>query len=213
MTRLVWGATGTRNFETGVDRGVLFPPNAAAGVPWNGLTSVKEAPSGGEPEAYYLDGIKFLQISSAEEFNATIEAFSAPAEFGPCDGTSSIYAGLFITQQPRKQFGFSYRTLIGNDVEAENHGYKLHLVYNALAKPADRDRSTIGDNVEPLTLSWAVTTVPPVITGFKPSAHLVINSTLATLAHITAVENILYGSLGVDPRMPTMAEIVSIFGS
>ena len=213
MTRLVWGATGSRNYEAGVDRGVLFPPNGAAGVPWNGLTSVNEEPSGGEPTAYYLDGIKYLQIASSEEYAATIEALSAPAEFAVCDGTAAIYAGLFISQQPRKQFGFSYRTLLGNDIDADDHGYKLHLVYNALAKPTSRDYASLGASTDPMALSWAITTVPPTVSGFKPSAHIVINSLTATAPHMTAVENIVYGSSTLIPRQPTIQELVTIFGS
>ena len=211
MSRLVWGETGSRFYEAGVDRGVLFPPNAAAGVPWNGLISVKEAPSGGDPQAYYQDGIKYIQIASAEEFDATIEAFSAPPEFTLCDGTANVYAGLFITQQPRKQFGLSYRTLIGNDVAAEAYGYKIHLVWNALAKPAARARVTISDTTEPLDLSWDITTVPPVIQNFKPSAHMVVNSTLAAPNHLAALENIIYGQDGIAPRMPSQQEVVDIF--
>lgn len=213
MSQLVWGATGTRLFETGVDRGVLFPPNAAAGVAWNGLTSVKEAPSGGDPQSFYLDGVKYFQIASSEDFDATIEAFSAPVEFAACDGTANIYAGLFITQQPRKQFGFSYRTLVGNDVDADGHGYKIHLVYNALAKPTHRERLSIADNTEPMALSWDVTTVPPAISGFKPSAHLVIDSLTASAQHLTAVENIIYGQVGIDPRLPTVSELLTIFAT
>lgn len=214
MARLVWGEPGTHVYEAGVDRGVLFPPNGAIGVPWNGLVSVKEAPNGGEPEAFYLDGVKYYQIASAEEFKGTIQAFSAPPEFALCDGVVNIYAGLSITQQPRKQFGFSYRTLIGNDTAAEAYGYKLHLVYNALARPAQRDRATLSDTAEPMDLSWDIETVPPPITGFKPSAHLVINSVTASSAHLTAVENIVYGQDGgSDPRLPTVSELVLIFGS
>lgn len=214
MTRLVWGATGSRKFESGVDRGVLFPPSAAVGVPWNGLISVKEAPSGGEAQPYYLDGIKYLQIASAEEFNATIEAFTSPPEFDICDGTANIYAGLFITQQPRKQFGFSYRSLVGNDVAGQEYGYKLHIIYNALASPTEHSNVSLGgSNADPLYLIWNVTTVPPVITGFKPSAHIIISSLTSSPEHLAAVEDILYGVVSVAPRQPTVAELITIFGS
>lgn len=214
MSRLVWGAAGSRVFETGLDRGVLFPPAGAVGVPWNGLVSVKEAPDGGEPQAFYLDGVKYFQIASAEEFKATIEALSAPPEFALCDGVASIYAGLSISQQPRKSFGFSYRSLIGNDVSAEAYGYKLHLVYGALAHPTDRDHASLSDSTDPMDLSWDIECVPPAITGFKPSAHLVISSLTASSAHLTAVENIVYGSDGgSNSRQPTVAELVTIFGS
>lgn len=213
MARLVWGEKGTRLFEAGVDRGVLYPPDSV-GVPWNGLVSVREAPNGGEPQAFYQDGIKYFQIASAEEFKGTIQAFSAPPEFAVCDGVANIYAGLSITQQPRKQFGFAYRTLIGNDVAGENHGYKLHLVYNALSKPAARDNTSLSDSTEPMDLSWDIETVPPPITGFKPSAHLVISSLTAAPEHLEAVENIIYGmDGGSSARQPTVGELVTIFGS
>lgn len=214
MTRLVWGEVGTHAYEAGVDRGVLFPPAGAVGVPWNGLVTVNETPDGGQPQAYYQDGIKYFQIASAEEFKANITAFSAPKEFSLCDGIASIYAGLAITQQPRKQFGFSYRTLIGNDVVAEAYGYKLHLIYNALASPTSRANPTLSESTEPMSLSWAIECVPPNITGFKPSAHLVINSLTASEPHLTAVENIVYGvDGGANPRQPTIAELITIFGS
>jgi len=213
MARLVWGASGTRKYEAGVDRGVLYPSNLSYGVPWNGLTSVKEAPSGGDPQPYYLDGIKYLQVASAEEFNSTIEAFTAPPEFDVCDGTANIYAGVFITQQPRKAFSFSYRTLIGNDLQSDAFGYKLHIIYNCLAKPTSRDNQTLNDSVDAMTLSWDVTTVPPPITGFKPSAHIVIDSTKADPSHLEAVENVLYGSESSESRLLTVQEIMTIFGS
>lgn len=213
MARLVWGVAGSRGYETGVDRGVLYPPNSAIGVPWNGLTSVDEKPSGGEPQPFYLDGVKYLQIANGEEFAATLSAYSSPIEFGPCDGTSNIYAGLFITQQPRKQFGLTYRSLRGNDVNEAGYGYKIHLVYNALAKPSTRSNSSIADTTEVMELSWDISTIPPAITGFKPSAHLVIDSVSTDPAHLTAIENILYGSDADNPRLPDVSEILTIFGS
>lgn len=213
MSRLVWGEAGTRFYEAGVDRGVLFPPNAAAGVAWNGLTAVKESPSGGTPQAYYQDGVKYLQVASSEEFDATLDAFSAPTEFAACDGSANIYAGLSITEQPRKQFGFSYRTLVGNDLTAEAYGYKIHLVYNALAKPSTRQHGTISDSTEPLGLSWDITTVPPVVANFKPSAHLVIDSRTSPTNHLTALENIIYGQTGIPPRMPAQQEVLDIFSA
>jgi hypothetical protein len=201
-------------YETGVDRGVLYPPAGAIGVPWNGLISVNEAPNGGEPQAFYQDGVKYFQIASAEEFNATIAALSAPPEFALCDGIANIYAGLSISQQPRKPFGFSYRSLIGNDAVAEAYGYKLHLVYNALAKPTSRSHGSLSDSTDPMDLSWDIQTVPSPIAGFKPSAHLIINSVTATSDHLTAVENIVYGlEGGANARLPTVSELVTIFGS
>lgn len=213
MSRLVWGASGSRIFETGVDRGVLFPPNISTGVPWNGLASVNEAPSGGDSTGYYMDGIKFIQVSAAEEYAASIGAFSAPKEFAACDGTANIYAGLSITQQPRKQFGFSYRTLIGNDTEGQEFGYKIHIVYGALAKPTSRNNQTLSESSNALDLSWDITTVPPGITGFKPSAHLVINSVEASSAHLLAIENMIYGSDGIDSRLPTITDLLTIFST
>jgi hypothetical protein len=214
MSRIIWGETGSRLYEAGVDRGVLYPPAGAVGVPWNGLTSVKEAPSGGDPQAYYQDGIKYFQIAAAEEFKATIEAFSAPAEFASCDGIANIYAGLSISQQPRKPFGFAYRTLIGNDVVADSFGYKIHLIYNALANPSGRDNNSLSNASDPMQLSWDIQSVPPPITGFKPSAHLIINSLLATSDQLLAVENIIYGlEGGSNARQPTVSELITIFGS
>jgi hypothetical protein len=174
---------------------------------------VKEAPSGGDPQPYYLDGIKYLQVASSEEFNATIEALSAPPEFDACDGTANIYAGLFITQQPRKSFSFSYRTLIGNDLLSDASGYKLHIVYNCLAKPTSRENKTLDNSVDAMALSWDLTTVPPPISGFKPSAHIVIDSTKADTSHLEAVENILYGSDSNESSLPTVQDIMTIFGS
>lgn len=210
MTSLVWGATGDRLYEAGVDRGVLFPPSGV-GVPWNGLTSVKEAPSGGTPTAYYLDGVKYLQVSAAEEYNATISALTAPPEFAVCDGTGSIYAGLFITQQPRLPFNFCYRTALGNDVDGLDYGYKLHLVYNALAKPAGRTNVSLSGSPTANDLSWDITTVPVSFSGFKPSAHLVIDSTLAGADTMFAVESLLYGTDTTDPTFPAVSDLVNIF--
>lgn len=211
MTRLQWGEVGTRKFEAGVDRGVLYPPNAADGVAWNGLISVKEAPFGGQPQSYYQDGVKYIQIASFEEFDATIEAFSAPAEFYLCDGTHNLYAGLLITQQPRQQFDFTYRSLVGNELLGEAFGYKIHLVYNALAKPALRTNQSLSNVTEPMTLSWDITTVPVPMWGIKPTAHLVIDTTTAPSAEVEAVENMLYGQEGVPPRMPTQTEVIELF--
>jgi hypothetical protein len=210
MTSLVWGATGDRIYEAGVDRGVLYPPNGI-GVPWSGLTSVKESPSGGTPTAYYLDGIKYLQVAAAEDFNATIAAFSAPPEFAQCDGTGSLYRGLFITQQPRVPFNLSYRTLVGNDVDDLGYGYKIHLIYNALAKPSGRDHQSISNSPTPLALSWDLTTVPVWFDGFKPSAHMIIDSRLSGADVMTALEAMLYGTDTSDPAFPQPADLIAIF--
>lgn len=212
MARLNWGVVAERFFETGVDRGVLYTGDGN-GVPWNGLTSVSESPTGGEPKPAYIDGRKFRNIASSEEFEATIEAFAAPKEFGPCDGSRSIQNGLIATQQPRQAFSFSYRTLIGNPVEGTELGYKIHLVYNALAGPASRSNASIGDSTEASKLSWAVTTLPPSLTGYKPTAHFVIDSTQTPLSLLMAIEDILYGNDVNSARMPLVSELVAMFQS
>lgn len=210
MTQLVWGNIGERYFETGVDRGVLFP-KTGDGVPWNGLISVSESPTGGEPRPYYLDGFKYLNLATAEEFAATIDAFSAPMEFDKCDGTASIHNGLFITQQPRESFGFSYRTRIGNDVDGPDYGYKIHLVYNALASPSSRSNSTMGDSTNPIVFSWGITTAPPPIVGFKPSAHFVIDSRKTPKSVLSLIESVLYGSTSSNSRLPSVVELMDLF--
>jgi hypothetical protein len=212
MSRVTWGDAGTRFFETGVDRGVLYINNT--GVAWSGITSISESPSGGEPKPYYMDGIKFLNIAGKEEFAATLEALSAPTEFGPCDGVQDINNGLFATQQPRKAFSLSYRTLIGNDMLGQNTGfYKIHLVYNALAAPSEKAYSTNGSSTDPTTLSYSITTLPPSLTGMKPTAHFVIDSRYVPYLLLKVVEDILYGTDAEDPRLPAVSELVSIFAS
>lgn len=212
MARLTWSATGQRFYETGVDRGVLYVAGQD-GVAWTGLTSVEEAPTGGEARPYYIDGAKFLNIAAAEEFEATINSFFSPPEFGQCDGVSSVQNGLFATQQPRKSFGLAYRTRIGNDVDGTEHGYKIHLVYNALAAPSQRSHATIGDSVEPSAFSWQISTLPPVMTGYKPTSHLVIDSLLTGAETLLAVEDALYGSDGLPPRLLTPNELITMFES
>lgn len=210
MTRLIWGTAGERYYEAGIDRGVLYA-NSENGVAWNGLVSVSESASGGEATPYYLDGVKFLNIASAEEYVATIQAFSSPKEFDICNGITAISNGLFTTQQPRKSFGFCYRTRVGNDIDGIDHGYKLHLVYNALAAPSERNNATIGDSTEPLELSWEITTTPPLLSMYKPTAHLVIDSRTTDSLRLSNVEDILYGSSNTPPRLPTPEELVFIF--
>lgn len=210
MSKLVWAAAGERLYEAGVDRGVLYVGNNA-GVPWNGLTGVKENPKGGDPRPYYLDGFKYANISSGEEFEATIEAYSSPREFAVCDGSQSLGNGLYITQQRRQSFGFSYRTKIGNDLEGLEHGYKLHIVYNALAGPAGRDYGTINDSLDPMKLSWSISTLPPAVTGVRPSAHFVIDTTETPADVLSSFEDILYGSETTVARLPTPAEVIKHF--
>jgi hypothetical protein len=211
VARLVWGAPGARFYEAGVDRGVLYVDGL--GVAWNGLTAVKESSSGGDPTPFYLEGIKYANIAAAEEFEATIEAYSSPREFGPCDGTVGIQNGLFITQQKRKKFGLCYRTKRGNDVKGLEYGYRLHLVYNALSGPTDRDNATLSNSTDVNSLSWAITTTPPVVSGFKPSAHMVIDSTLTPAATLSAVEDILYGTDAIAPRLPSQEELIALFSA
>lgn len=210
MTRLDWSASGQRFFETGVDRGVLYV-KGLPGVAWVGLNSVSESPSGGEARPYYVDGVKYLNLSSAEEYEATINAFQAPPEFGPCDGTVSIQNGLFVTQQPRKQFGFSYRTMVGNDTAGPEMAYKIHLVYNALAAPPQRDNKTLGETADLTALSWGITTLAPVNTGYKPTAHFVIDSRYTLPFRLSLIEDILYGSNAASPSLPSAQELVGLF--
>lgn len=210
MSRLTWGAIDERFYETGVDCGVLYV-GTDAGVAWNGLVSVSESTSGGEAKPAYIDGYKFRNTASSEEFEATIEAYSAPKEFRVCDGTMSIQNGLFATQQPRRTFSFSYRTRIGNAVDGADHAYKIHLVYNALAAPAERSNKTIGDSAEAATLSWSLTTLPPQITGYKPTAHFVIDSREVPSALMASIEDILYGTDAASARIPSATELIALF--
>ncbi|MBK8748771.1 MAG: hypothetical protein IPM04_13185 [Saprospiraceae bacterium] len=212
MARLNWGVVAERFFETGVDHGVLYTGDGI-GVPWNGLTSVNETPIGGDPKPAYIDGRKFRNIASSEEFEATIEAFAAPKEFGPCDGSRSIQNGLIATQQPRQAFNFSYRTLIGNPIEGAEFGYKIHLVYNALAGPAQRTNGSIKDSTEASRLSWAITTLPPSLSNYKATSHFVIDSRETPRGLLAAVEDILYGTEINSARMPLVSELVTMFQS
>lgn len=211
MSRVTWGDSGTRFYETGVDRGVLYVNNV--GVAWSGITSVSESPTGGDAKPYYMDGIKYLNIAGSEEFEATLEALSAPSEFGPCDGHQSINNGLVAHQQPRKAFGLSYRTLVGNDTLGASLGYKIHLVYNALAAPAERQYNSTGASSDPTAKSWALTTLPPSLTGMKPTAHFVIDSRKTPKMLLVAIEDILYGNDSADARLPLVSELVTLFKS
>lgn len=210
MSRLVWAAVGERYYEAGVDRGVLYVPNQA-GVPWNGLVSVTEAPSGGKTRSHYIDGVQYINVSSIEEFGAVIEAYSSPAEFAECDGTSQIYSGFFVTQQRRRPFGMSYRTRIGNDVQGVDHGYKVHLIYNALAAPSSRSRNTLSDSVTPSLFSWEITATPVKTTGHRRTAHAILDSRTINPATLENIESLLYGSEDNLPRLPSMEELLAIF--
>lgn len=202
MAKLEWDKTGTHYFENGVDHGVLYPQTDGEasggvtygdGVAWNGLTSVTQSPEGAEPSAVYADNIKYLSLLSVEEFNATIEAYTYPDEFAACDGSASLGAGVTIDQQARKTFCLSYRTKIGNDVN-NDLGYKIHIIYGCLAAPSERAYETVNDSPEAMTLSWEISTTPVVVTGFKPTSHLVIDSTKVKPAALKAIEDALYGT-------------------
>jgi hypothetical protein len=210
LTKVIWNKPGERYFETGVDRGVLYTNDS--GVAWNGLVSVTESPSGGEATPYYIDGVKYLNLATPEEFSATIEAYTYPDEFAECDGTAFEFAVGF-TMQTRKQFHLSYRTKIGNDINGENHGYKIHIIHNALAAPSERANATLGEETEALTFSWEVTTTPIRIEGRRPTSHIIIDSTKTTPVHMEELEHILYGSEETTPRIPTPKELVALFGS
>lgn len=209
MSKLDWGPPGTRFYETGVDNGVLYVADAA--VAWPGLVSVSESPSGGEAKPFYIDGIKYVNVSSAEEFEFTIQAFYSPPEFDRCDGISRIQFGLYATQQRKVPFGFSYRTRIGNDVDGADHAYKIHIVYNALADPTDHENSTMAESTEASIFSWAVTTTPTSVTGFKPTAHLVIDSRTTDSIVLATIEDILYGTDSDEARLPLPTELYDIF--
>ena len=212
MSRLTWGALGERYFETGVDRGVLYV-GEDPGVAWNGLISVSESPTGGEAKPAYVDGYKFRNLASSEEFEATIDAFTAPKEFGPCDGTSAIQNGLFITQQPRKRFNFTYRTMVGNGAQGPDADYKIHLVYNALASPSERSNNTLSESAEAASRSWSITTRSPFHVGHKPTAHFIIDSRYTPGTLLTYIEGLLYGTEANAPRMPSVEELIDAFNS
>lgn len=215
MSKITWDDTGKRFYETGVRNGVLYPIQTdgtySKGVPWNGLISVSESPSGAEATPLYADDIKYLNLISAEEFGATIEAYTYPDEFAECDGSASIAKGVAIGQQPRKTFGMSYRTVIGNDVENDNYGYKLHLIYGALAAPSEKAFQTINDSPEAITFSWEISTTPVNVTGFKPTASVTIDSTKVDTTKLAEFEAILYGSESDEARLPLPDELVTMF--
>lgn len=218
MAKLIWSAVGERFFETGVSNGVLYPRdkegNYPLGVVWNGLTAVTESPSGAESTPLYADNIKYLNLISAEEFGATIEAFTYPDEFAECDGSAEIAKGIYAGQQPRRSFGLSYRTVLGNDIELNDFGYKLHLIYGAVAAPSEKSYATINDSPEAITFSWEVSTTPVSIEGFKPTASITIDSTKVDPDKLRILEDVLYGTtdpVGI-PHLPTPDEIVELIG-
>ena len=216
MAKLTWDDTGKKIYETGVDRGVLYPINTGTtygtGISWNGLTAVNESPSGAESNPQYADNIKYLDLTSAEEFGFTIEAFTYPVEFEECDGSAQLAEGVTIGQQTRKMFGFSYRSLVGNDTQGTDYGYKIHLVYGCKASPSEKSRSTVNDSPEAITFSWEITTTPVNVNGHKPTSHLVVDTTVAEGTKVTALETKLYGddSAGT-PTLPMPDEVYTMF--
>lgn len=218
MSALVWDKSGERYFEAGVDHGVLYVQKADGtynkGVVWNGLTAVTESPDGAEPNDLYADNIKYATLRSAETFGATIEAFTYPDEFAECDGSYALADGVYIGQQSRKPFGFSYRTMIGNDTSSDiDAAYKLHIVYNATVTPSEKNFETINDSPDAITMSWEVSTVPVPVTGRKPTATITIDSTKCDAAKLKTLEDMLYGTASEEPTLPSPDEIADIFAA
>lgn len=224
MSRLTWDKTGERYYETGVKQGVLYPIQSdgkySKGVAWNGLTAVTESPSGAEATALYADDIKYLNLISNEEFGATIEAYTYPDEFAECDGSAALADGVMIGQQKRKTFGLCYKTTVGNDVDGNDYGYKLHLIYGCLAAPSEKAYNTINDSPEAITFSWEVSTTPVNVNGFKPTSQITIDSTKIAdgkKTKLTELEDILYGKDSVEsdpknnPRLPLPDEVATLF--
>lgn len=214
MAKLQWDKAGERLYETGVKKGVLYvQDNTGAyplGVAWNGLVGVSESPSGAEPTPLYADDTKYLNLMSAEEFGATVEAYTYPDAFAECDGSASIGTGVMIGQQSRKPFGLSYVTTIGNDTEGVDHGYKIHIIYGCNASPSEKSYQTINDSPEAITFSWELTSTPVPVTGKKPTSTIVIDSTKITEAHLTAIEALLYGTESEAAKLPTPDELIAI---
>ena len=216
MAKLIWDNIGERFYETGISNGVLYPQASGAypkGVAWNGLSSVSESPSGAEETAIYADNIKYLSLFSAEEFGATINAYTYPDEFAVCDGSAEIVKGVMAGQQARKPFGLVYKTILGNDEEGNDYGYKLNLIYNAKASPSERSYETVNDSPSAIEFSWELTTTPIPVTGFKPTAHLTVDSTKVDSAKLKKLEDILFGTEEEDPRLPLPDEIMTILST
>lgn len=225
MSKIIWDQTGERLYETGVRNGVLYPRSTTGtyplGVAWNGLMAITESPTGAEATPLYADDIKYLNLLSNEEFGATVEAYTYPDEFAECDGSAELSPGVMIGQQARKAFGLAYRTVLGNDIEYNDHGYKLHIIYNALAAPSEKAYATVNDSPEAITLSWELTTSPENVTGHKPTASIVIDSTKVDAAKLKLLEDQLFGVTedatveppvtAVVPNLPLPDEIAAIF--
>lgn len=214
MTKLSWDAPNDRIYETGVDHGVLYPISSTGtypkGVAWNGLTAITENPTGAEATDLWADNIKYLSIRSAEQFGFTIEAYTYPDEFEECDGSASVATGVTIGQQTRKTFGMSYRTIVGNDPLDNEYGYKIHLIYGATASPSSRNYQTVNDSPEAITFSWECDTTPVPVTGFKPTANLVVDSTKVDAAKMKALEDLLYGGDSAEPKLPLPDEVIEL---
>lgn len=210
---LTWDDTGDRFYETGVDHGVLYRIDSngdySTAVAWNGLSTVTETPSGAEATNIYADNIKYLELRSLEEFGGTIEAYTYPDEFAECDGSAVLATGLYAGQQPRKPFGFSFRSRLGNDIDKEEHGYKLHLIYGAMASPSERSYATINDSPEAITFSWEFTTTPVALAGHKPVSCLTIDSTKVDSTKLKALEDKLYGTSSAAAYLPLPAEVIT----
>ena len=215
MAKLVWNEIGKRFYETGVEKGVLYPQEGGAypkGVVWDGLTGVTESPSGAEATPLYASNIKYLNLMSKEEFGATVEAYTYPDEFAACDGSAELTKGVSVGQQPRKLFGMSYVTLKGNDAEGTDHGYKIHLIYGAMASPSERAYATVNESPEAITFSWTITTTPVEIKGMKPSACITIDSTKVEAPKLKALEDALYGTAEKEAHLPLPEELITILG-
>lgn len=225
MSKIVWDAVGSHIYETGVDHAVLYPMVSGAypnGVAWNGITGVTESPSGADVTKLWADNIKYVELRAAEEFGGTIEAYTYPDEFAECDGSAQVVAGMYAGQQPRKAFGLAYRTLVGNEVDLDSHGYVLHLIYGATCSPSQRSYSTKNESPEAVTFSWEFTTNPVEFAGFKPTAYIEIDSTEFTTseqkAALTALEDKLFGTNGTggtggtDPYLPLPMEVATTLG-
>jgi hypothetical protein len=214
MSKLVWDQSGKRLYETGVDHGVLYPIQTGGvyskGVAWNGLTAVTESPSGADVNDIYADNMKYLGLVGAEKFGATVEAYTYPDEFAECDGSVELVKGATIGQQNRKVFGMVYRTVIGNDVDGNEHGYKLHLIYGATAAPSEKAYNTINEDPEAITFSWELSTTPVNVIGHKPTASLTIDSTKADPTKLAELEKILFGDTETEPRLPLPDEIAQL---
>lgn len=216
MAKIEWDKSGERLYETGVDRGVLYPVQEdgtySKGAPWNGLTSVSENPSGAEASPIFADNIKYLNLVSAEEFGLTVEAYTYPEEFAACNGETAAVTGVYLGQQTRKVFGMAYRTLLGNDLLGTEFGYKIHLIYGCQAAPSEKGYTTVNDSPEAMTLSWEINTTPVNVTGFKPTACITIDSTKVAPEKLAALEAVLYGDESTEAKLPMPDEVVALIG-